>query len=86
MHHGPIFPREVVADIPRVTLVGNESLWIEQHHGLVGYQPEEVALRTSSGLLRVTGGGLRFRMYSSQEAMLCGRIDSVSFEERREKA
>lgn len=85
MHHGPIFPREVVADVPRVTLVGNESLWIEQHHGLMGYQPGEVVLRTAGGLLRVTGDGLRFRMYSSQEAMLCGRIDSIALEEWGEK-
>lgn len=74
------FPREVISKVPRITLTGTGRLQVEQHQGLMGYQQEEVLFRTSCGTLRVTGGGLHFQAYSSAEALLAGRIDSVVLE------
>ena len=73
-----IFPQEVVSRVPRITLTGGGRLQVEQHQGLVGYQQEEVLFRTACGVLRVTGGGLRFQAYSAGDALLVGRIDSVT--------
>lgn len=75
-----IFPREVISNVPRITLTGNERLHLEQHRGLIAYQPDGASFRTSAGLLRVSGAGLRFRLYTSGEAVITGRIDSVSIE------
>ena len=75
-----IFPKEVTSNVPLITLTGHEQLHIEQHQGLVGYQQEEVLFRTACGVLRVTGGGLHFQAYSSMEALLAGRIESVILE------
>ena len=72
-----LFPKEVVSRVPRITLTGTGRLHVEQHQGLMGYQQEEVLFRTSCGMLRVTGGGLHFQAYSSAEALLAGRIESV---------
>lgn len=72
-----LFPQEVVSDVPRVTLTGDSEAHVEQHHGLIAYQPEEVAFRTGTGVLKIRGAGLRFRLYSVGEAVLTGRIDSV---------
>ena len=33
------FPREVVSSVPKVTATGNEMVLVEQHRGLVAYQP-----------------------------------------------
>lgn len=75
-----LFPGEVVTKVPRITLTGTGRLHVEQHQGLVGYQQEEVLFRTACGVLRVTGGGLHFQAYSSMEALLVGRIESVILE------
>lgn len=74
-----IFPREVVSNVPRVTLTGHERLHVEQHRGLVDYVPEHIVLRTSCGLMDVAGAGMRFTLYTAGEAVITGRIDSVSF-------
>ncbi len=72
-----LFPREVTSDVPRMTLTGHELLHVEQHKGLVGYQPNEILFRTSGGMLRIAGDGLRFSTYTAGEAIIRGRIDSV---------
>lgn len=75
-----LFPREVTADVPCMTLTGNERLHVEQHKGLMAYQTSEVIFRTSCGALKVTGEQLRFRLYTSQEAVVVGQIDGVGLD------
>lgn len=77
MEKHPLFPREVISDVPRVTLTGNDQVFVEQHRGLLAYQPEEVVFRVSGGRLTVQGQALRFQLYTSMEAMLVGQIDSI---------
>lgn len=74
-----IFPREVVSNVPRITLTGREQLHIEQHKGLIAYSPEEIVFRTAIGLLRAEGEQMRFRLYTAAEALVVGRIGGLSF-------
>lgn len=76
-----LFPRELTADIPRITMTGNELIQIEQHRGLMAYQQEDIALLTGTGMLRIQGKALKFRLYSATEAIISGEIDSVSLGE-----
>lgn len=78
MDKGELFPKEVVSDMPRVTLTGSERVHVEQHKGLIAYQPEEVVFRVATGRLTVKGQELRFRLYTSGEAILTGHVDSVA--------
>lgn len=80
-----LFPREVTSNVPRLTLTGHERLHVEQHRGLIDYAPEHIVLRSSCGLIRISGAGMRFDLYSSAEAMITGRIDSVTFQCREER-
>lgn len=73
-----LFPKELTSDTPRITLTGRERVHVEQHKGLVAYQPEEVVFRVAEGRLTVAGAELRFRLYTACEAILTGRIDSVA--------
>ncbi len=75
-----LFPREVTSNVPRITLTGRELLHVEQHRGLIAYTPEEIVLRTASGLLTATGAELRFTLYSAGEARITGKIDAVGFQ------
>ena len=78
MDKGTLFPKEVVSDMPRITLTGSERVHVEQHKGLIAYQPEEVVFRVAPGRLTVSGQELRFRLYTSNEAILTGHVDSVA--------
>lgn len=78
MDKGELFPKEIVSDMPRVTLTGSERVHVEQHKGLIAYQPEEVVFRVASGRLTVSGRELRFKLYTSNEAILAGHVDGVA--------
>ena len=76
-----MFPREVTGHVPCMTLTGRERFHIEQHLGLIDYEPENIVLRTSCGLVRIAGAGMIFNLYTSSEACIVGRIDSVAFQQ-----
>ena len=78
MRREELFPQEVISDVPRITMTGSQTVHIEQHKGLIAYQPEEVAFRTASGTLKITGGDMRFKLYTSGEAVLMGRIAGIT--------
>ena len=80
--HNELFPREVTSNVPRMTLTGHERLHIEQHQGLIDYELDNIVLRSSVGLIRIAGAGLVFRMYTAAEALIAGRIDSVTFQHK----
>jgi sporulation protein YqfC len=73
------FPKEVTSNVPLITLTGHEQLHIEQHQGLVDYEPENIVLRSACGLIRIAGAGMVFRLYTAAEAVIAGRIDCVAF-------
>lgn len=81
-----LFPREVVTHVPRITLSGREKLHIEQHQGLMDYEPEHILLRTSCGPMRIAGAGMTFQLYSAAEAVITGRIDSVIFSRQEDRS
>lgn len=81
-----LFPHEVISNVPRITLTGHERLHIEQHKGLIDYAPDNIVLRTSSGLMRIAGAGMYFSLYTAGEALITGRIDSVSFQQKEGRA
>ena len=44
-------PEELALDLPRITLLGNISLEVENHKGIISYSAREVRLRVSDGYL-----------------------------------
>lgn len=73
-----VFPAEVTGSVACITLRGAQSVHVEQHRGLVAYQPDEVVFRTSSGLVRITGKELRFDVYTADEALVQGGISGIA--------
>ena len=73
------FPKEVTSKVPLITLTGHELLHIEQHQGLVDYEEENIVMRSACGLIRIAGAGMLFKLYTTAEAIVEGRIDCVEF-------
>lgn len=76
-----LFPAEIVTNVPRITMTGNELIQVEQHRGLITCLEDEVAFKTSLGVLSVKGKGLQFRHYSAQDAAITGEIMDVCLRE-----
>lgn len=71
-------PEEVALDLPRVTLVGNISLEVENHKGIISYSAQEVRLRVSDGYLIARGNNFKLRSIRKTDVSLEGEINNLS--------
>ncbi|NPV72822.1 MAG: sporulation protein YqfC [Pelotomaculum sp.] len=72
-------PGDVVLDMPRITLVGNIQLLVENHRGIIEYTPEGVRIGVGEGELAVTGENLALRNIIPDELCIEGVIRTLSF-------
>ncbi len=73
-------PGEIVFDLPRITLLGQLQLTVENHRGLLEFLPERVAIGTRDGLLVVLGRDLRLGVVRDGEITVTGLLTEVRFE------
>ncbi len=70
-------PSDVVLDMPKLIMIGNIQLYIENHRGIVNFSQEEVIIAVSIGRVEVRGSNLVIRGIYTDEIMLEGKITSV---------
>lgn len=72
-------PRDIMLDLPKITLVGNLQLYIENHRGIIEYSTETVRINTKAGILVVTGTDLTIRTIVVEEIIIVGGIEELKF-------
>ena len=73
-------PGDLVAGVPKLELTGFGELVLEQHRGIERYAPEEITVRVSLGMIRITGDGLIIRQMNDKRIAVTGRIRAVALE------
>ncbi|MCK8826977.1 sporulation protein YqfC [Natroniella acetigena] len=73
-------PKDVILNFPRLVLVGNLELLIENHRGIIYYTPELIKIRIYHGLLLVAGKGLIIEELQKDDLIINGEINDLSFE------
>ena len=73
-------PANALAGVPRVELVGDGELRMENHRGILAYGEEEIRISGGSYTVRVTGQSLQLRTMSPLALLITGRIRAVSLE------
>lgn len=71
-------PQDVVFDLPRITMIGNMQLYIENHEGVLHFSPELLLLQLSMGKLEIRGSELVIRGILSEEVFVEGKIEHVA--------
>ena len=72
-------PKEVVMNLPLITLIGREDMTIENFKGILEYSEERVRVNTSAGIVRVEGKKLRLKQITSDNIVVAGAIDKIDF-------
>jgi sporulation protein YqfC len=75
-------PEDVIYGVPKVVLVGEERLLVENHEGIVEYGRERVRVRTSCGLLEVEGLELSLNHLGAGDLLVQGRVTRVGYMRR----
>ncbi|MBF8982004.1 sporulation protein YqfC [Lutibacter sp. B2] len=72
-------PKDIMLDLPRITLLGNLQLYIENHKGIIEYTKVRIRVNTRDGILRIMGNDLLIKNIVSEEIVICGKIHSIEF-------
>lgn len=72
-------PRDVVFDLPRISLVGDVQMWIQNHRGLLEYRTDLVVVAMRHGRLSVRGEELSIGTIQPEEITIIGRLRAIEF-------
>ncbi len=72
-------PKEVVLNLPKLTMLGNRNLIIDNYKGIVEYESIRIRVNTSQGMIRICGEGLTIKEITSEDIMVEGEISSLEF-------
>ena len=67
-------PGDVVAGLPRVELLGDRQLRMENHRGILAYGEEEIHVSGGKLIVKVRGRGLALRAMNASELLITGEI------------
>lgn len=70
-------PQDVVFDLPRMTMIGDRQLYIENHRGVLHFSQDRLRLALSKGELEVSGADLVIRGIWTEEVFIEGRIVTI---------
>lgn len=72
-------PKDIMLDLPKITLIGNLQLYIENHKGIVEYGSLRIRINTNAGILRILGKNMMIKTIVTEEIIIVGEIESVEF-------
>lgn len=72
-------PKEVVLNLPLVSLIGREELCIENYKGVIEYSDDKIRINTASGVLKIEGKNLFLRHITSESVTITGGIVKLEF-------
>ncbi|MZP28801.1 sporulation protein YqfC [Heliobacterium undosum] len=72
-------PKDVLLDYPKITMIGNVQLVLENHRGIVEYADERIRIGITGGQLEIIGEQLVLRTILPEELVVEGRIRQLNY-------
>ena len=77
-------PQDIVFNLPRLTMIGNKELFIENHNGVIHFSPDKLILALAQGSLEIEGSELMIRSILPQEVLIEGTVKQIKYIEMEE--
>ena len=73
-------PREVISDVPKITITGFDEILIENFKGILEYEDFFVRISTSLGNININGFNLKLNQMTEDDILVNGKIENIDFE------
>lgn len=73
-------PADAVAGLPLIELCGDRQLRVENHRGILAYDPREIHIGGGKVAIRVKGLELELKVMNAGELLITGQILAVELE------
>ena len=74
-------PADILANVPRMEVIGFREFSIEPHKGLLDYEKEQIGIETNLGKIRIVGNDLSIKLMNKSRVTVCGELHSVRLQE-----
>lgn len=72
-------PEDIAQDIPRLTMIGNVRLKIDNHRGVLHFSGDRLLLALSQGAIEIHGSDLSIRTIMAEEVLVEGVIRELKY-------
>ena len=72
-------PKDLVLDLPKVTLLGRNELYLENHRGIIEFSINRLRINLNRGYLEIEGDNLEIKNLMPDELAVHGEIYSVKY-------
>ena len=73
-------PRDIILNLPKITIVSDNEITIENHKGVVHFDDKEVKINSSVGLISIGGKNFEILFMGGSTLTLSGKFKSVVYE------
>jgi len=73
-------PQDIVLDLPRITMLGNRQLLVENHKGIIEYTPSLVRIKLNQGELLVGGSNLTLCNLQLEQILVEGTVGEIKYD------
>ena len=70
-------PADALTGLPRLELVGDRELRMENHKGILAYGSEEIHVSGGAFIVKISGQNLELRAMTGLELLITGKIDQI---------
>ncbi len=68
---------DILFDIPRIVMIGDMRVHIENYTALLEYKKENIKLKYKSGVIEICGQDFEIKIIGEGNIVICGKIASV---------
>lgn len=72
-------PQDIILDLPRMTILGNVQMLIENYKGIIEYTPNVVRIRLKQGELVIRGAELVLGNLQAEQILVEGTLQEIRF-------
>ena len=76
-------PREVISNIPKITITGFDEIMIENFKEIIEYEDYIARISTAAGNININGFNLKLNQMTDNDILVSGKIESLDFENRK---
>ncbi|MFZ7130731.1 MAG: sporulation protein YqfC [Eubacteriales bacterium] len=74
-------PKDITLNLPKLTMIGNIQVRIENHKGIIEYNEHKIRVNTKLGVFIIIGNKLFLRNIIKEEIVIEGNIHQVFIQE-----
>lgn len=73
-------PRDVILNIPKITVLGDNEITIENHKGVILFDEKEIKINSNVGLITIGGIGFEILFMGGSTLTVSGKFKTVVYE------